>query len=83
MSVPVDLLARIDRNRAALAEMVAHVREHQADCGAPEARVCCGEDMWLVLTATDRGTLQSILMFALAELARHPASPPTTVGGLT
>ena len=81
MSIPPHLLAQVDRHRAAVADLVDCVREHQADCGVPEAQVCCGTDVLIGLNTMDREALVTMLLVALGELARYPA-PPTTLEDL-
>jgi hypothetical protein len=78
VSLTPDLVAHIDQRRAALAELVGHVRTHQAVCDVPEAGVCCGRTVVVALTAMDHSAWRSLLVCALGELARLPA-PSTTL----
>lgn len=66
-------LAKIDQGRTALARLIARVRNHQTDCDVPEARACCGDEVFATLRVLSPDTLQLLVILALAELAAQPA----------
>lgn len=76
--IPADTLARLDQGRTALARLIGRVRNHQADCGVPEAQACCGTEVFLALSMLTAEAMQTLLILALAELATQPApsAPP-------
>lgn len=78
--IPPFLVAVTDRHRAALDQILDHVREHRKDCGA-RTLDCIGERARDAISEVSRRLIEQALVVALCRLADQPA-PPSTVDGI-
>jgi hypothetical protein len=68
--IPVDEVARVDQDAAALAQLVAAARRHMQTCPSRPAGICIGAGATNVIAHMDAGQLGNLLQEAIAQLAR-------------